>query len=660
MGYFQMTRNVEEIFGGVVTAPHQIPFTYTSTNGGETFLSLPFYPITGFVTINSGVQVPIENFELDGNTLNLGRELEPGDVVYCLFDKIISPQDASNNAVRIYKFLSVGGETEFTPDFTTYGVQSLYIDGKYKTPGEDYNYFKTSGKVVLDTALPTGVWVVAEMSIKQNIPALAGNNGASEIGTSSGETVQEVLDGKTDNAVLSSEVGGYEVGWKRKKMEDTVSTVAGSLDSRIASIWEYADFVTDRPSTNPGTWDWQPAFMAAHADNKIVELVDGETYTIKSGLVYRYTSGAFANSARLPFCKGQALINYSTLGNGGSGFDTTKQVDDPAQPAYEAAITVIGASGSVVLKHIEGIMFNGNNNTAAIKLIGCCGIKLRDLTFNSNRYGIVFNNGESTGTFTELCVPEFCRWNGSCLTTIAYEKGNGDTSFHGCGMGEGCYASASSGSIQPTILIGVGCQPYNAPLNANIWRSGGANGPVIRNSSGMNAHFYGNLKVEHSYGQVISTGSIVNFYGTISMWSGYNKGTLRQRLSGGPTGPTGGNLDFSGITTPTTKRWNITDAGTAVTIASYNEESRIMIVGSTWYATFRLSTARRTTGITINSPLIVDTGNCNPITKFSLVRTLNGIQITTVEANTIIVAFQQTGLPDQSSGASFNTVENWG
>ncbi|WVX98439.1 hypothetical protein PLAPEKGO_00141 [Klebsiella phage KP6] len=108
MGYFQMTRNVEEIFGGVVVAPHQIPFTYTSTNGGETFLSLPFYPITGFVTINSGVQVPIENFELDGNTLNLGRELDPGDVVFCLFDKIMSPQDASNNAIRIYKFLSVG------------------------------------------------------------------------------------------------------------------------------------------------------------------------------------------------------------------------------------------------------------------------------------------------------------------------------------------------------------------------------------------------------------------------------------------------------------------------------------------------------------------------------------------------------------------------
>lgn len=221
MGYFQMARNIEEIFGGVVVAPHQIPFTYTSTNGGETFLSLPFYPITGFVTINSGVQVPIENFELDGNTLYLGRELEAGDVVFCLFDKIMSPQDASNNAIRIYKFLSVGGETEFTPDFTAYGVQSLFIDGRYKVSGEDYNYFKTSNKVVLDNALATGVWVVAEMNIKQNIPALAGNDGASQVGTSSGENLQTELDMSDTNT---------REQWRRQITDVGLNLVEGSFE----------------------------------------------------------------------------------------------------------------------------------------------------------------------------------------------------------------------------------------------------------------------------------------------------------------------------------------------------------------------------------------------------------------------------------------------
>ena len=160
-----MTRNVESIFGAVVTAPHQIPYTYTAT-GGETFISLPFYPVTGVVTVNGSMQVPLDNFEIDGNTLNLGCALSKGDVVFCLFDKILSPED-HKPGIRIYKFQAVGGETEFTPDFTSYGVQSLYIGGEYKTPEIEYSYNSTTGKVSLQTALTAGVWVVAEMSVKQ-------------------------------------------------------------------------------------------------------------------------------------------------------------------------------------------------------------------------------------------------------------------------------------------------------------------------------------------------------------------------------------------------------------------------------------------------------------------------------------------------------------
>ena len=192
MGYFQMTRNVEEIFGGVVTAPHQIPFTYTSTNGGETFLSLPFYPTTGFITINGGVQVPLDNFELDGNTLNLGRELEPGDVVYCLFDKIMSPQDI-NGATKIYKFISEGGETQFTPDFSAYGVQSLYIQGLFKAPVDDYQYSWSTGVVTLTNPLPANALVVAEMFVKQNVEALANPSGSNNIGIETGGVLSDAL-----------------------------------------------------------------------------------------------------------------------------------------------------------------------------------------------------------------------------------------------------------------------------------------------------------------------------------------------------------------------------------------------------------------------------------------------------------------------------------
>ncbi|CAD5240870.1 putative tail fiber protein [Klebsiella phage vB_KqM-Westerburg] len=315
MGYFQMARNIEEIFGGVVVAPHQIPFTYTSTNGGETFLSLPFYPITGFVTINGGVQVPLDNFEINGNTLYLGRELEPSDVVFCLFDKIMSPQDASNNAIRIYKFLSVGGETEFTPDFTAYGVQSLYIDGKYKTPGEDYNYFKTSNKVVLDNGLAAGVWVVAEMNIKQNIPALAGNDGASQIGTLSGKTVQEeineipteindAVDGIYQSLQLHQlpESGAMKIGLTTG---ETVEEAIASLKRRTMSIMP-EDFV----NLSTDTEKLLAAVAYAKANNiETVLLMPGKTYTFTGTQGLDIDLGYF--SFVCPF--GRSYIDFSNF-----------------------------------------------------------------------------------------------------------------------------------------------------------------------------------------------------------------------------------------------------------------------------------------------------------------------------------------------------------
>lgn len=209
MGYLQMTRNVESIFGAVVTAPHQIPYTYTAT-GGETFISLPFYPVTGVVTVNGSMQVPLDNFEIDGNTVNLGRALEVGDVVYCLFDKILSPEDYKNG-IRIYKFQAVGGETEFTPDFTSYGVQSLYIGGEYKTPEIEYSYNSTTGKVSLQTALTAGVWVVAEMSVKQpNISPLF-DRSIQEIARSANVKDSEVIVSTDTAQVLNGKTIVFDV-----------------------------------------------------------------------------------------------------------------------------------------------------------------------------------------------------------------------------------------------------------------------------------------------------------------------------------------------------------------------------------------------------------------------------------------------------------------
>lgn len=263
MGYIQMSRNVESIFGAVVTAPHQIPFTYNAT-GGETYLSLPFYPVTGVITINGGVQVPVDNYEIDGNTVNLGRALEAGDVVYCLFDKVLSPEDYQNG-IRIYKFQAVGNETSFTPDFTSYGVQSLYIDGKFRVPGVDYNYDNTTGVVTFLTGSPAaGVWVVAEMSVNQNYPALSEDGGAAMIGAHGG-TVQEDLiklklnwaieSGYSDSGLTFRSGGTLGAGDGKKVVYDPVSgewySWAGSLPLDIPAGTNPVGVVNWIPQTDP-------------------------------------------------------------------------------------------------------------------------------------------------------------------------------------------------------------------------------------------------------------------------------------------------------------------------------------------------------------------------------------------------------------------------
>ncbi|MGS4355437.1 hypothetical protein ACKUSK_17575 [Klebsiella oxytoca] len=452
-------------------------------------------------------------------------------------------------------------------------------------------------------------------------------------------------------------MGGSLVAFAPAELGDQITTVNQALSAQAPTIWQYARHVIDRPTVFPSTWDWGPAFQAAHDNDNVGPLlINGETYTVRTPVIYEYTDDDYLKYSRLPRCPtGFAIIDYSGLGNGGTGFNDALEVDDAAQPAYVPAFTVKGASGYVVLQEFEGIVFRGNKNTAAIKLIGCDGVRPNRCIFTSNRYGVVFNNGNASGTYAELNAPVFCRWRGGCLTAIAYEKGSGDTSFHGCGLGGDCHVTVTAG--RSPVLIGAGCQPYNAPMNANFWMSG-VSAPLIQNK-GMTAHFHGNLKLEGSFKTVLSAGAKVYFYGPISTWSGVDKGTLTQAVRGGATGPRAGNLDFSGITEPQITRWDIAAAGSVVAFAGYNEEAVVTVRGSTLSCTFKITTGRHKTDRAVSAPVVVIYGNFNPITRFNIKGTVSGLSLTTAEDNTIIVARRVGGLPDESSGNNFSTADYW-
>lgn len=319
-----MSRNIESIFGAVVTAPHQIPFTYTAT-GGEQSISLPFFPLTGFITINGGVQVPVDNYEIDGNTIHLGRTLEADDVVYCLFDKIISPED-HNYAVRIYKFQAVGGETQFTPDFTSYGVQALYIGGKYQVPDTDYSYDPQTGKVTLTTALTASVWVVAEMSVRQNYAALASNVGAGLVGTSSGETVQTEINN------LRQEVTESDSNL-REDLSDTTGaamigvTGGGTLQATITrlneKIYTPEDFGCDSTAND-------------NTAQVISALTSGKKVIWSKDKTYKVTGFITASADAWDYCMGVMRLNTTrySLGVVEVSFNDKVRDSDPIRGMY--------------------------------------------------------------------------------------------------------------------------------------------------------------------------------------------------------------------------------------------------------------------------------------------------------------------------------------
>lgn len=57
-------------------------------------------------------------------------------------------------------------------------------------------------------------------------------------------------------------LGTSLIGYKRKKLLQYIDTAQKALDSQSVSVWEFANLITYKPTSDPQTWDWAPAFQA--------------------------------------------------------------------------------------------------------------------------------------------------------------------------------------------------------------------------------------------------------------------------------------------------------------------------------------------------------------------------------------------------------------
>lgn len=145
-----MSRNIEDIFGGVAVSSRPTSDIYTA-KGGETVVTAQHDFVNATLTIDGAVQTPGEAYYIDGRDFNLAQPLNPGSKVQMLLNTAWSTKEVQGQYTQVVQFRSVGGETSYTPNFS-FSSALLFLADRPLTPGIDYTI--QNGKIVYTSQLP--------------------------------------------------------------------------------------------------------------------------------------------------------------------------------------------------------------------------------------------------------------------------------------------------------------------------------------------------------------------------------------------------------------------------------------------------------------------------------------------------------------------------
>ena len=257
-------------------------------------------------------------------------------------------------------------------------------------------------------------------------------------------------------------------------------------------------------------------WFGAYGDNK-----HDDTQALQKALYFSVKNGYTIN-----FTKDTYLITDTLVINSGGGY--FKGIEGKGAtlryPNIEnkPAISIRYGSGDIKEQDIYNLMFVGSETSTGIEIKGAGGIYPINCYFAKNKYGVVFSNDVSAGTFTEGNIVIRCRFTSDCETAIYYYKGNGDSSFHGSGLRD-CWIDTKADV--PTIKIDEGAMPYNAPLSFRLLKPEGSKAVIENLSTERSINFFGNITVE---GEIITLaeGNTVYFTGAINTLGKCNRGTF--------------------------------------------------------------------------------------------------------------------------------------
>jgi hypothetical protein len=72
-----------------------------------------------------------------------------------------------------------------------------------------------------------------------------------------------------ETALADPAKGPGMVAWKRSALTDSIKTIGQMLSAQAHNVWEKADLISSRPTSDPTTWDWAPAILAAWNDTPV-------------------------------------------------------------------------------------------------------------------------------------------------------------------------------------------------------------------------------------------------------------------------------------------------------------------------------------------------------------------------------------------------------
>ncbi|MHB2135523.1 right-handed parallel beta-helix repeat-containing protein [Pseudomonas aeruginosa] len=167
--------------------------------------------------------------------------------------------DVAMNSVEQEHWMDRGPQRAPLPRWTYWGMEQnynrfisnsawelpplVYVDGSPLTVERSSQVIERDGNlysVKLPASFPvelSGTWSADE-------PLLVFRND---------QSLRQELAGQNRDAVL---------GWKRRQLSASIDTIYQLADSIPIRVWEFAELVSDKPSPDPATWNWTPAFQA--------------------------------------------------------------------------------------------------------------------------------------------------------------------------------------------------------------------------------------------------------------------------------------------------------------------------------------------------------------------------------------------------------------